>query len=65
MRPTVFVVAACACLLCAGCAPQPGQPDLPTMAREMTGEFLTFTVDVKDEIADRISEGTSAITGRP
>jgi hypothetical protein len=35
------------------------------MAREMTGEFLTFTVDVKDEIADRISEGTSAITGRP
>lgn len=61
----MLIVAAAACLACAGCAPQPGQPDLPSMAREMTGEFFTFTVDVKDEVVDRVSEGTSAITGRP
>ena len=41
-----------------------GQPDLLSRCREMTGEFGTFTVDVKDEVVDRVSEGTSALTGR-
>jgi len=54
--------------MCAGCTSPggrgEGQPDFLSMAKEMTGEFGTFTVDVKDEVVDRVSEGTSALTGR-
>jgi len=63
------IIAVSACLMCAGCTSPGGggggQPDLLSMAREMAGEFGTFTVDVKDEVVDRVSEGTSALTGRP
>jgi len=62
------VIVVSACLMCAGCTSPggggEGQPDFLSMAKEMTGEFGTFTVDVKDEVVDRVSEGTSALTGR-
>lgn len=65
MKTVLYVAAASACLICAGCTQQPGKPDLPSMAREMTGEFGTFTVDVKDEVVDRVLDETEGLRGKP
>ncbi len=69
VRIPLAVPAAIACLACAGCtAPggrAPGQPDFPSMAREMAGEFGTFTVDVKDEVVDRVLDETAGLRGQP
>jgi hypothetical protein len=35
------------------------------MAREMAGEFGTFTVDVKDEVVDRVLDETAGLRGQP
>jgi hypothetical protein len=63
------VIAAIACLVCAGCTSPAGraagQPDFPSMAREMAGEFGTFTVDVKDEVVDRVLDETAGLRGQP
>ena len=54
--------------MCAGCTSPGGgggeQPDLLSMCREMTGEFGTFAVDVKDEVVDRVLDETAGLTGR-
>lgn len=63
MRKCLAVFAAAAGLAAPGCAPQPGQPDLLSMAREMSGEFGTFTVDMKDEVVDRVLDETGGLTG--
>lgn len=65
MKIAHFVVAAIACLICAGCARQPGQPDPVSMAKEMTGEFGTFVADVKDEAVERVLDETAGLRGRP
>jgi hypothetical protein len=57
-----------ACLMCGWCTSPGGgggQPDMLSMAKKMAGEFGTFTVEVKDDVVDRVSERTSALTGRP
>ncbi|MEI6634794.1 MAG: hypothetical protein WCP22_13400 [Chlamydiota bacterium] len=68
MRILLPVVTVSACLMCAGCTSPGGggggQPDLLSMCREMTGEFGTFAVDVKDEVVDRVLDETAGLTGR-
>ena len=68
MKILCAIVMAGACLVCAGCTSPggggAGQPDLLSMGREMAGEFGTFTVDVKDEVVDRVLDETEGLPGR-
>jgi hypothetical protein len=60
MKTLFIIIMAGACVALPGCRGAGGggggQPDVLEMGREMAGELKTFTLDVKDDVVDRVTD---------